>query len=68
MLLPKEDAGEPVPIPALPVVTIFWLPKLGAIFVPAIAASLLMSALTMSLTVRALLSLVGVTVSPLVNV
>ena len=53
---------------AVPFGTVTWLVKVGAILLPAIAALALMSALTMLLTVRALLSFVGVTVSPEVNV
>jgi hypothetical protein len=70
LFVPNDSAKLPVlVIERLAVLTVMsWAPKAGATFVPAIAAVALMSALTISLTVRALLSFVGVTVSPEVNV
>ena len=54
----KLDEATVIPVGNAPVASLL----------SAMAAPLAMSALTMSLTVRALLSLVGVTVSPDVNV
>ena len=46
MALPSAFRSVTVPTSILPVVITFWLPKLGLIFVPAIAADALTSALT----------------------
>ena len=43
---PSTENAPAAPLVSVPVVTIFWAPKLGAIFVPAMAAVALMSAST----------------------